>query len=220
MSLKAQTRELIGKKVKQLRREKKLPAVLYGPNRKSTSIVLDPFEFRKLFEDVGYSKLFDLEIEGESNVKVLVKDLQRNILTDEFIHIDLYQVNMNKEITADIPIDFTGESFAVKNNLGLLVHPIQTISVTCLPAKLPPSLEVDISTLNEVGNSISAGDISLPEGVALANDMSPESPVAYIAAPQKTIEEEVAEESVTEGTEVASEDEAVAGTAGEGEKTE
>ncbi len=194
MLIKAQKREVTGKKVKQLRRENKLPAVLYGPNRDSTNIVIDPFEFSKLFKDVGYSKLFDLELDG-AKVKVLVKDLQRNTLTDSFLHIDLYQVNMKKEITAEIPVVFTGESFAVKNNLGLLVHPMSTVAVTCLPGDLPASLEVDIEVLKDVGDSITAGDIKLPEGVALSNDITPDSPVAYIAAPQKAIEEEVSEET-------------------------
>lgn len=197
MLLKADKREVVGKKVKQLREQKLLPAVLYGPNRKSLSIVLDPMEFSKLFKDVGYSKLFDLDLNNEK-IKVLVKDLQKNPLTDEFIHIDLYQVNMKKEITAEIPLDFTGESFAVKNNIGLLVHPSVSISVTCLPGDLPASLEVCLDVLKEIGDSILAKDIKLPEGVVLANDVLPESSVAYIAAPQKTVEEEPTSEEGTE----------------------
>lgn len=193
MLIKANKRVITGKKVKQLRRDNQLPAVLYGPNRKSTNISIDPLEFGRLFKDVGYSKLFDLEVENDK-VKVLVKDLQRNALTDEFIHIDLYQVNMKKDITADIPVVFSGESFAVKNNLGLLVHPMASVAVTCLPGDLPASLDVNIDELKEIGDVISAGDIKLPEGVVLANDIAPDSPVAYIAAPQKTIEEEEPEE--------------------------
>jgi len=198
MLLKASKREITGKKVNQLRREKKLPAVLYGPNRTSTNITIDPLEFRKLYKNVGYSKLFDLELDDEK-VKVLVKDLQKNQLTDEFIHVDLYQVNMKKEITAEIPLVFVGESFAVKNNIGLLVHPIQSIAVTCLPGDLPASLEVSIENFNEIGDSLTVGDIKLPEGVALASDVTPDAPVAYIAAPQKTIEEEQPEEIPVEG---------------------
>jgi len=198
MLLKASKREITGKKVNQLRREKKLPAVLYGPNRTSTNITIDPLEFRKLYKNVGYSKLFDLELDDEK-VKVLVKDLQKNQLTDEFIHVDLYQVNMKKEITAEIPLVFVGESFAVKNNIGLLVHPIQSIAVTCLPGDLPASLEVSIENFNEIGDSLTVGDIKLPEGVALASDVTPDAPVAYIAAPQKTIEEEQPEEVPAEG---------------------
>lgn len=207
MLIKANKREVTGKKVKQLRREKKLPAVLYGPSRESANITIDPLEFGKLFKNVGYSKLFDLELDGDK-VKVLVKDLQRNTLTDEFLHIDLYQVNMKKEITAEIPVVFSGESFAVKNSLGLLVHPMDTVAVTCLPGDLPASFELNIEILKEVGDSITAGDIKLPEGVALANDIAPDSPVAYIAAPQKAIEEEdTAEETEGESaTEEASED--------------
>lgn len=205
MLLKATKREITGKQVSQLRREKKLPAVLYGPNRGSTNITIDPLEFKKLFKDVGYSKLFDLDLEGDK-VKVLVKDLQANTLTDEFIHIDLYQVNMKKEITAEIPLTFVGESFAVKNNIGLLVHPLQSVSVTCLPGDLPASLEVSIDGFNEIGDSITVADIKLPEGVEIANDVAPDSPVAYIAAPQKTIEEETPEEVAEEGEETEGEE--------------
>lgn len=205
MLLKATKREITGKQVSQLRRKKKLPAVLYGPNRGSTNITIDPLEFKKLFKDVGYSKLFDLDLEGDK-VKVLVKDLQANTLTDEFIHIDLYQVNMKKEITAEIPLTFVGESFAVKNNIGLLVHPLQSVSVTCLPGDLPASLEVSIDGFNEIGDSITVADIKLPEGVEIANDVAPDSPVAYIAAPQKTIEEETPEEVAEEGEETEGEE--------------
>ncbi len=205
MLLKATKREITGKKVSQLRRAKKLPAVLYGPNRESTNITIDPLEFKKLFKDVGYSKLFDLDLEGDK-VKVLVKDLQANTLTDEFTHIDLYQVNMKKEITAEIPLTFVGESFAVKNNIGLLVHPLQSVSVTCLPSDLPASLEVSIDGFNEIGDSITVADIKLPEGVEIANDVAPDSPVAYIAAPQKTIEEETPEEVAEEGEETEGEE--------------
>ncbi|HRN86709.1 MAG TPA: 50S ribosomal protein L25 [Candidatus Dojkabacteria bacterium] len=205
MLLKATKREITGKKVSQLRRAKKLPAVLYGPNRESTNITIDPLEFKKLFKDVGYSKLFDLDLEGDK-VKVLVKDLQANTLTDEFTHIDLYQVNMKKEITAEIPLTFVGESFAVKNNIGLLVHPLQSVSVTCLPSDLPASLEVSIDGFNEIGDSVTVADIKLPEGVEIANDVASDSPVAYIAAPQKTIEEETPEEVVEEDEETEGEE--------------
>ena len=204
MLLKATKREITGKKVSQLRRAKKLPAVLYGPNRESTNITIDPLEFKKLYKDVGYSKLFDLEYEGDK-VKVLVKDLQSNTLTDEFTHIDLYQVNMKKEITAEIPLMFVGESYAVKNNIGLLVHPLQSVSVTCLPSNLPASLEVSVDAFNEIGDSVTVADIKLPEGVEIANDVALDSPVAYIAAPQKTIEEETPEEVAVEGEEVEGE---------------
>jgi large subunit ribosomal protein L25 len=205
MLLKATKREITGKQVSQLRRDKKLPAVLYGPNRESTNITIDPLEFKKLFKDAGYSKLFDLELEGEK-VKVLVKDLQTNTLTDEFTHIDLYQVNMKKEITAEIPLIFVGESFAVKNNIGLLVHPMQSVSVTCLPSDLPASLEVSVDAFNEIGDSVTVADIKLPEGVEISNDVAPDAPVAYIAAPQKTIEEETPEEVAVEGEETEGEE--------------
>lgn len=219
MLIKAEKRELTGKKVRQLRKDKKLPAVIYGPSRESTNISVDPFEFRRLFKDVGYSKLFDMELDGK-NVKVLVKDLQNNVLTDEIVHVDFYQVDMKKPISAEVPIEFVGESYAAKNNIGLLVHSMTSVEVKCLPADLPAKLVVEVSDLREIGDSIAVEDLKLPEGVEFDADVAQDVPVVYIAAPQKTVEEEEAEAAEAEASEEAEEGEEGEGDEGTDEGTE
>lgn len=215
MLIKAEKRELTGKKVKHLRSQKKLPAVIYGPSRDSANIVVDPLEFAKLYKEVGYSNLFDIEFDGETT-KALVKDMQMNVITEEILHVDFYQVDLKKEITADVPVEFSGESYAAKNNIGLLVHALNSVEVHCLPGDLPAKFEVDVTDLKEIGDSITVSDLKLPEGVEFDSSVSPDAPVVYVAAPQKTVEEEEAEVAEAEGTEEAEEGEE----GGEGESKE
>lgn len=197
MEIKAEKRDVAGKNVRHLRRQSLLPAVVYGPSSGSINITVNPKDFAKIFKNVGYSKLFDLEL-GKEKLKVLVKDTQKNIITDEFIHVDFYQVDMKKEITAEIPLEFLGESFAAKNNIGLLVHSLNSVEVTCLPSDLPSKLTVSLDELKEIGDSITIKDINLPKGVEFASGASVDVPVVYVAAPQKTVEEEASEVSETE----------------------
>lgn len=169
-----------------------LPASVYGPEIKPVNITLDDKEFKKVFKEAGYSSLIDMELAGKK-VKALVKEVQYNPIAEQYMHVSLYQVNMNKPITTEVPVTVNGESLAVKNNLGILVSPISTVLVKCLPANLPSHLEINISKLDRVGDSIQISDIKLPEGVELDSDESAESVVAYISAPQKSIVEEEAE---------------------------
>jgi large subunit ribosomal protein L25 len=193
MLLKVNNREVTGRKVKNLRNSGLVPASIYGPEIKAFNVSIDSKEFKKVFKEAGYSTLIDLDVEGSKKVKALVKEVQYDPVAEKFVHVSLYQVNMNKEISAEVPIHIKGEAPAVKNNIGLLVTPVSTIYVTCLPANLPSHLEIDVSNLNEIGDSIQISDIKLPEGVELDTDEAPETVLANISAPQKSIEQEEAE---------------------------
>ncbi len=195
MLLNAEKREVTGKKVKQLRNGGLVPASVYGPNRESTNVVLKPVQFKKLFEDVGYNKLFDLEIEGGSKSKALVKELQINPVTSKLLHVSLYEVDMKAELTAEIPVHIEGNAPAIKNNIGLLVTPVTHVKVTCLPENLPNEFSINVDGLGQIGDAISVGNLTLPAGVEFAFDMKPEMVLAVIAAPQKSIEEEAEEEA-------------------------
>jgi large subunit ribosomal protein L25 len=194
MQLTVNAREITGSKVKNLRKQGFLPASVYGPEIKPVNISLNDKEFKKVFKEAGYSSLIDLELTGKK-VKALVKEVQYDPIEEQYLHVSLYQVNMNKPITTEVPITVSGESLAVKNNIGILVSPISTVLVKCLPANLPSHLEISISKLDKIGESIQISDIKLPEGVELDSDESAESVVAYISAPQKSIVEEEAEEA-------------------------
>lgn len=189
MLLKAQTREVVGKQVKTLRAQKLVPASVYGPNTATRTISVSDKEFRKLYNEVGYSSLFDLEIEGEKPVKALLKEIQVDRLKKSLIHASIYAVDMKKPINTEIPIRFEGTSMAVKNNLGLLVTSLDKLSINCLPADLPSEVVVDVSKLDNVGDSIFVRDLKLSDAITLSG-VSKDAIIITIALPQKSIEEE------------------------------
>ncbi|MDD3646947.1 MAG: 50S ribosomal protein L25 [Candidatus Dojkabacteria bacterium] len=216
MKIIAKNRDKKGKQAKFLLNESLIPGVVYGPKRKSQDIAVNVQEFKKVFDDSGYSKLVDFELEGEGkSSKALIREVQYNPLTDDEIHVAFYELDMDKPVTADVPVETIGESTAVKNKIGFLVTPFKTLEVRCLPAKLPEKLIVDISELNEIGDNFAVEHLDLPEGVELASDISESATLAYIAPPQKEIVEEV-KETVTEEEEDEEGDEKAK--AGEGEE--
>jgi large subunit ribosomal protein L25 len=203
MVLQAQKRDLLGKRVKSLREKHLIPAVAFSKGKESISLVTTEKELLALFKKVGYSSLFDLEIDGGKPQKVLFKEVQIDYLRGKILHVGLYFVDMASKITTTVPIRIEGISMAIKNNLGLLVTPLSIVTVHCLPENLPQELVVDISKLDNVGDSIFLKDMVLPEGVETASSLSKDSIVASIVTPQKAIEEEVKVETAEEGAEGA-----------------
>ena len=207
MVLKATKREVIGKKVKNLRAEKQVPASVYGPGFPSANITVNDKEFRQLYRDSGYSKLFDLEVEGEKSIKALLKEVQVDHIKGRLIHVSIYAVDLTKPITTSIPIKFTGLSMAVKNNLGLLVISMDSVNVTCLPEKLTNEIVISIDKLDNVGDSIFLKELPLPEGVTTFG-YNRDMVVAAISSPQKAAEEDVKTAAAgTEGEAAAEGDE-------------
>ncbi len=175
-----------------------IPAILYGKGIESQSLKLKRSDFEKLFTSAGESNLIDLDY-GSGSTKVLVKDLQRDILKDFITHVDLYQVNMKEKITTEIPLNFIGESRAVKELGGMIIKELRTIEVECLPNDLVDHIDVDISVLNNFDDAILANDLKLPENIKLAN----ENNNVVVTAKAPRVEEEVqeVEEEVEEGEE-------------------
>lgn len=209
MLLKAQTREVVGKQVKTLRAQKLVPASVYGPNTATKTITVSDKDFRKLYKEVGYSQLFDLEIEGEKPVKALLKEIQVDRIKSALIHASIYAVDMSKAITTTIPLRFEGLSMAVKNNLGLLVTSLDNLSIACLPGDLPNEIIIDISKLDNVGDSIFVKDLALPKGVTLSG-VSKDAIIVTIASPQKSTDEDKPKGEAAEATEEKAEEEAEA----------
>jgi len=195
MKITVQKREVTGKKTKDLRKEGVVPGVVFGPNIEVKNIQVNAKELTTLFKKVGHSKFFDLEVEGEKPVKVLIKEMPRNPVTDQYLNVNFYQVAEDRKITVEVPVHFTGEAPAVKLNLGFLITPLEHINLHCYPKDLPTELVVDLGNLENVGDATTVGDIKLPENVELSSDMDPTSAVVFIAAAQK---EEVEETPVVE----------------------
>lgn len=192
MKLVAQKREISGKKVKSLRGEGLVPASVYGPKKKSENIQISKKDFITAFKQVGFNKFLDLQVgEGKSN-KVLVKSMFIEPISDKLMDVSFYQVDEESKITVDVPIHFLGEAPAVKLNIGFLITVTDTVALHCLPKDLPDHLEVDISKLENIGDSVNIGSLQLPEGVELDSSVVPESAIVNIAAPQKEVVEEVA----------------------------
>ena len=119
-----------------------IPAVLYGKGITSQSLKIKKIDFDKIFALAGESNLIDLNL-GADSVKVLVKDLQRDVIKNYFTHVDFYQVNMKEKITAEIPLHFKGESKAIKELGGMLMKEVHELTVECLPSDLVDHLDAE-----------------------------------------------------------------------------
>ena len=193
--LNANKREVVGKKVKRLRSEGIMPAVIYGRNTASVPIALDDREVNRLLSSISSSQLIQLDIDGES-FTTLIRDRQYHPVTGSILHIDFYEVSMSEKLRTDINIVIRGEAPAVKNLGGILVTGQETLEVECLPQDLPERFVVDISNLEEIGDSVFVRDILLPSSVELLTD--PDEMVIVVTAPIVEEEEIVEEVEITE----------------------
>lgn len=187
--IKASKREIIGKKVRALRRAGTLPAVIYGRQLEPLPIAMDYRETSRILERIAPSALVVLEVNGEKYYS-LVRDKQRNPLTGKIQHVDFQAVSLTEKVRAEVPLRFVGESPAVENYLGILLPNLETLEIECLPSSLPEYIDVDLSKLQEIGDSILVRDIVLPEGVEILSDLN--DVVVVVGAPQA--EEIVVEE--------------------------
>jgi large subunit ribosomal protein L25 len=206
--LSATPRETIGKAVKRLRRSGVLPAVLYGPDLESRSIQLDAHEFELLRRRAGRNALLDLSMDGDRPQPVLLHAVQEHPLTRKTLHVDFLAVNMRAERTVDVSISMVGESEAVDKLGGVLLHLRDAVQVRALPDDLPPSLELDISSLDTFDAVLHASDLVVPAGVTLVTDATEAvarvQPPRVEEAPEPTEEEAAAAEAeeAAEGAEV------------------
>jgi large subunit ribosomal protein L25 len=167
--LSATTRTVTGKQVGQLRRQGMLPAVMYGPGTAPQSIQFNSREASKVFRRVHGAELIDLEMDGEMR-KVLVHDLQRDAIRGDFLHADLYVVDMARPIRVRLPIHLAGTSPAVVSLSGVLVRGIPELEVECLPGDLITQVVADLGELKEIGNALHVRDLSLPKTIKVLTD--------------------------------------------------
>jgi large subunit ribosomal protein L25 len=185
------------REAKKTKEKGSLPAVLYGPKKKSESIAINLKKFKEIFAKVGESSLISLEI-GKEKMPVLIHDIQQDSITGEPIHVDFYQPILTNEVEVSVPIIFEGVSLAVKDLGGTLVKEIQEIKVKALPHNLPHEIRVDISALKSFEDEILVKDLNLPGDVRVSRHL--DEIVALVVPPAK-IEEELAkpiEEKVEE----------------------
>lgn len=146
------------------------PGIVYSPDFENVLIKIKRNDFIKTYSQAGESNLIDLNIDGKE-VQVLVKEIQKHPVKDLFVHVDFYKVDINKEVTAEIPLEFIGESKAVKELGALLVKNIDEVAVECLPKDLVNNINVDISSLLGFGDIIQIKDLILPTGIKVLNNL-------------------------------------------------
>jgi large subunit ribosomal protein L25 len=189
--IKANHRQVVGKKVKVLRREGILPAVVYGHNVDSIPISLDMREASRTLDRLSPSALVVVDVDGEQHY-TLVRDKQRNPILGSILHVDFQAVSLDEMVRADLNIKIVGVAPAVETYLGIVVPSLEQVSIECLPKDLPDRIEADISGLIEIGDSLLVKDLLVPDGVEILSD--PEEVVVVVIA--QAVEEEIEEEEV------------------------
>lgn len=213
LELNAEIREETGNKLAALRKKGFIPAVVYGPGHKPLSIKIEYHQFEKVFEEGGESTIIKLKVKGvESKISeknVLIHNVDKNPVDEKIIHIDFYQIRMDRAITTEVPLVFEGESPAVANLDGTLVKNINEVEVEALPNDLPHEIKLDISSLKTFEDIIRIKDLEIPQGVKVLTDT--ESTVALVTPPRTEEElaelEEKPEEEVEEVEKVGEEEE-------------
>lgn len=198
----AQKRNVIGKQVKALRRTGMIPGVLYGPEFEPLHLQIPWSHLRPSLLAAGGSKIVQLNLEGEE-YNALVRDVQRAPVRGDVLHVDFYRVRMDVEITTDVPIVMFGDTAKIDDAGGVVVQEMNTITVQCLPGALPSEIQVDVSGLKEVGDSVLVADLPTFEGVTLlANEDDVVVSSTYPQRPAESAEEEEElDEFVDEGEE-------------------
>ncbi len=202
LRLKATHRMVLGKKTRFLRRQRITPAHLYGRGVSSVALQCDTDELVNLVAHAGKTRLINLEVDGEKPKSVFVREIQRDVITRELLHIDFYQVKRTEKIAVDVPIVLIGEAPALKFKGRMLVHGINSLSVECLPTNVPPQIDIDITQLEEVEQAIHVKDIVLDPEITVHAD--PEQLVAKIS--KVMVKEEVEEVAKVEEEALAEEE--------------
>lgn len=159
-------RTLVGRKVKELRKQGLIPATIYGKNIKSVSVGVTADNFGKVYKETGETGLIELTVDGDIR-PVLVNHVQVDPVRGSILHVEFHQVDLKEKVAARVPIELIGESPAVAQKLGVLLTVLDEIEVEALPVDLPEHFSVDISKLIEVNAEIKVNNLIPPKGVTI-----------------------------------------------------
>ncbi len=197
--LPAEPRTLEGKShITRLRREGKIPAIMYGRLTPNTPIQLDGKMFEQYLKRHGASGIVELQI-GADRGAAVIKEVQRHPINGRVVHLDLQRISMQDRITSAVPVTLTGGTSAVEDQGGVIEHQLTELTVTCQADHLPDQITVDISHL-QIGQAIHVSDLGLPEGVETA-----QSPDTVVVAASMSAAGRGAEAAEAEAAEAAAE---------------
>jgi len=211
LKLQATKRTVQGRHVRKLRKEGAVPGVVYGHRTEAEPVALDAAEFRRVYAKAGRTHLIDFVLDGGRPQKVLIKEIQKHPRYEGPIHVDLFRIDLKEKLQIDVPISVVGESPAVKRGDGDLLISLHSLRVECLPSDIPEAVEVDVSGLEEIDDSVRVHELKFPEGVTLLT--GGDEMIVKVQA-HRVAEEPVAEaaegeaEAPAEGEEAAATEEA------------
>src|SRR4030042_894464 len=208
IELKVTNREVLGKKVKHLRRRGITPVHVFGHGIESLALQCNTGELERVLGQAGQTRLISLKLAKEKKPRtVVVREFDRDWRRGELVHVDFYQVKMEEKIRLEVPVVLVGEAPALKSKTSMLEHELGTLTIECLPAKIPNSIEVDVSSLTELDQAIRVKDVTLDKDITVLNN--PDLVVAKISVrPVERVEEKVVEEVVEAEAKAEGEEEA------------
>jgi len=197
-------RDVLGKKTRFLRRQGSTPTHLFGHGLESLPLQCDTAKLKRIIAQAGTTRLISLEIEEDKQPRnVFIREIQKDACTGALLHVDFYQIKMKEKIKTDVPIILVGEAPALKEKGRTLLHGVTSLSIECLPDKLPPQVEVDLSPLEKLDRVIYVRDITLSPDITLITDpdqMVVKVSAVYVEKVEEVVEEVVvAEEAAEEG---------------------
>jgi large subunit ribosomal protein L25 len=193
LELKAEKRTVTGKKVRQLRREGAIPAVVYGHKTKPLPLQLETRALDRVLTQAGMTQLISLRVGRAKPVMALPREVQRDPITRQLLHVDFYQVIMTEKITTTVPLVLVGETPAVSKAGGVLIQGLDEVEIECLPGDLIEHIEVDLSKLENVDDTLYVKDLQVPSTVHIMTDS--EEMVSRVIPVRRPVEEEEVEEA-------------------------
>ncbi len=212
--IKVQKRSLLKNKAKRLLNDGLIPAVIYNSKLESNTVQIEKGQIEHLLLTATTSTILDIDYEGKK-MKGVIKEVDIDPLKGNVRHVAIFEIDPEKESTFEIPVVLVGVSNAVKNNLGVLVQPTKSLEVRCKLADIVDQIEVDISVLENIGDSLTLRDITLPKGMTLPNRDQYDNALALISELQKL---EVVEETPVAGEGKEGKEGVTEGEQGEGEE--
>ncbi len=171
IELETTRREMLGKEVKSLRRQGIMPVHLFGHGIESLSLQCDATSLQQTLSRAGQTRLIDLKIHGEKKPRpVVVRGVHREPVKGGLLHVDFFQVSMKERVKIDVPLILVGEAPILKSRENMIVQELNTLAVECLPASIPGSLELDISSLSQPEQVLRVKDIEVDEDVTVQDD--------------------------------------------------
>lgn len=208
IELNSSPRTVVGKQVRALRRQGLIPIVLYSSHMTPMHLQADQKELARVLRQAGGSRLITVKTDGTSQ-QALARDVQREPITGQLLHVDLLAVSMTERIRVEVPLVLDGKPGAVKRNEGVLLTGLDTVEIECLPAELIDSIHVNLDALDQVGDSIQVSDLQVPDTIKIltdpgemvarvtylaAEEVEPVAPAAEIAEPEVIAKGKVEEE--------------------------